>query len=84
MPEGIQPTPSGNPITVGISVPTTGAFQADGIATRNGYELWASDVNRNGGLLGRQVKLIFRNDNSDPKINPARTTSTLIQPTTST
>jgi branched-chain amino acid transport system substrate-binding protein len=55
------------PITVGISLPLTGQFADDGIATLNGYKLWASDVNTNGGLLHRQVKLVIRNDNSNEK-----------------
>jgi branched-chain amino acid transport system substrate-binding protein len=55
------------PITVGISLPLTGQFAADGQATRNGYELWASDVNTNGGLLHRPVKLVILNDNSNEK-----------------
>jgi branched-chain amino acid transport system substrate-binding protein len=32
----------------------------------HGLELWASDVNHFGGLLGRPVKLNILNDNSDP------------------
>ena len=36
---------SAQPITVGISLPLTGSFAADGQATENGYKLWASDVN---------------------------------------
>ena len=44
---------SGQPITVGISLPLTGQFSADGIATEHGYQLWQSNVNANGGLLGR-------------------------------
>jgi branched-chain amino acid transport system substrate-binding protein len=55
------------PITVGISLPLSGQFAADGLATRNGYKLWASDVNTNGGLLHRPVKLVIRNDNSNEK-----------------
>lgn len=55
------------PIKVGISLPLTGSFSADGIATLNGYKLWASDVNTDGGLLGRPVKLVIRNDNSNEK-----------------
>ncbi len=55
------------PITVGISLPLTGQFAADGLATLNGYKLWASDVNTNGGLLHRPVKLVIRNDNSNQK-----------------
>jgi branched-chain amino acid transport system substrate-binding protein len=54
------------PITVGISLPLSGQFSADGIATEHGYQLWASDVNSNGGLLGRPVRLVIRNDNSNP------------------
>ena len=59
-------TSSAKPITVGISLPLSGSFMADGLATRNGYELWASDVNTHGGLLGRQVRLKILNDNSNP------------------
>ncbi len=59
-------TTAGNPITVGISLPLTGQFSADGIATEHGYQLWQSDVNANGGLLGRPVQLKIVNDNSNP------------------
>ncbi|HUL27394.1 MAG TPA: ABC transporter substrate-binding protein [Streptosporangiaceae bacterium] len=58
--------PSGTPITVGFSEPLTGSFSADGQASLKGYQLWASDVNAHGGLLGRPVKLVYLNDNSDP------------------
>ena len=66
------------PITVGISLPLTGATSADGQASRNGYELWASDVNRNGGLLGRQVKLVIVDDKGNPAVIK-RQYQTLIQ-----
>jgi branched-chain amino acid transport system substrate-binding protein len=58
--------PVGTPITVGISLPLTGDFAADGEASLRGYRLWADDVNAHGGLLRRPVKLIIRNDRSDP------------------
>jgi branched-chain amino acid transport system substrate-binding protein len=66
--------PTGQPITVGISLPlygpqAAGGFAPDGQATKRGYELWASDVNSHGGLLGRPVKLIILNDKGDPKID---------------
>lgn len=54
------------PILIGASVSLTGDFSADGQAFKRGYELWMTDVNRTGGLLGRQVKLIFLDDKSDP------------------
>jgi len=55
---------SGNTITVGVSEPLTRAFAADGQASKQGYQLWASDINASGGLLGHRVKLIILNDNS--------------------
>jgi branched-chain amino acid transport system substrate-binding protein len=58
--------PSGTPIKVGISLSLTGDFSADGQASLRGYRLWAADVNSHGGLLGRPVRLVVINDNSDP------------------
>jgi branched-chain amino acid transport system substrate-binding protein len=52
------------PITIGISLSLTGDFDADGVAFKQGYELWARDVNAAGGILGRQVSLKILNDDS--------------------
>jgi len=54
------------PILIGATLSLTGDFSADGQAFRQGYNLWASDVNSHGGLLGRPVKLIILNDGSNP------------------
>ena len=51
---------------IGASLSLTGDFSADGQAFDRGYNLWASDVNKAGGLLGRQVQLKILNDNSSP------------------
>jgi len=57
---------SSSPILIGTSLSLTGDFSADGQAFERGYEIWASDVNAHGGLLGRKVKLVILNDNSSP------------------
>ena len=57
---------AGNPIVIGFTEPLTGSFSADGRASLRGYQLWASDVNSHGGLLGRPVRLEYLNDNSNP------------------
>ncbi len=54
------------PIIVGATEPLTGQFSADGIASLHGLELWDSDVNQLGGLLGRPVRLKILDDNSNP------------------
>src|SRR5215469_1012291 len=57
---------STGPITIGASLSLDGQRSADGVAFKRGYELWASDINARGGLLGRQVKLVILNDDSSP------------------
>src|SRR6201989_2409279 len=57
---------SAKPILIGASLSLTGDFSADGQAFERGYQLWASDFNKAGGLLGRQVQLKILNDNSSP------------------
>ncbi len=56
----------GKPIKIGVSLSLTGDFSADGIAFKQGYTLWAKDINAKGGLLGRRVVLDIVNDASSP------------------
>ncbi|MGE5285682.1 MAG: amino acid ABC transporter substrate-binding protein [Micromonosporaceae bacterium] len=57
---------SKNPIVIGTSLSLSGDFSVDGAAFQRGYNLWISDINSSGGLLGRKVKLTVVNDNSSP------------------
>src|SRR6266702_5757765 len=59
-------TPNQKPIKIGYSVSLTGDFSADGKALQTGYELWRDTVNKQGGLLGRQVQLKYYDDGSKP------------------
>ncbi len=54
------------PITIGTSLSLSGDFAADGQAFQKGYELWAADQNKQGGLLGHQVKINVISDSSSP------------------
>ena len=73
-PGSTTPTSSSTgPIVIGASLslsPGTAAnpdtFQADGEAFEKGYDLWRDDVNKHGGLLGRQVKLVILDDGGSP------------------
>ena len=53
------------PIKIGISLPLTGNFSEPGTAAQRGYQIWRDLVNKHGGLLGRKVQLIIRDDASD-------------------
>jgi branched-chain amino acid transport system substrate-binding protein len=57
---------SSNPVTIGASLSLSGDFAADGQAFQRGYNLWASDQNKKGGLLGRPVKMDILSDSSSP------------------
>ena len=63
---GSTSAPSGAPLKVGISLSLTGDFSDSGKAAQRGYELWASVVNKSGGVLGRQVQLSIVDDASSP------------------
>jgi branched-chain amino acid transport system substrate-binding protein len=54
------------PILIGTSLSLTGDFSVDGQAFERGYNLWVSNINKSGGLLGHKVTLKVLNDNSDP------------------
>ncbi len=57
---------SASPITIGVSLSLSGDFSADGQAYQKGYELWATDQNKAGGLLGHPIKLDVISDASNP------------------
>jgi branched-chain amino acid transport system substrate-binding protein len=60
-----ETTGGGKPIKVGASLPLTGDFSEPGQAAKQGYEIWQEQVNENGGLLGRQVQIVVKDDGSD-------------------
>jgi branched-chain amino acid transport system substrate-binding protein len=55
-----------SPIKIGISLSLSGDFSDSGKAAMRGYQLWASVVNKGGGILGRQVQLKIVDDTSSP------------------
>lgn len=56
-------TPSDNgTITIGASLPLTGEFSQGGLDTQQGYETWVAMTNESGGLLGKDVEIIVKDD----------------------
>lgn len=52
------------PIRIGCTLPLTGPFADTGVWIQRGYAYWEEEVNRQGGLLGRPVKVIILDDAS--------------------
>jgi branched-chain amino acid transport system substrate-binding protein len=55
----------GGPIKIGASLPLTGEFSEPGKAAKQGYEVWREVVNSKGGLDGRKVQLVIKDDASN-------------------
>jgi branched-chain amino acid transport system substrate-binding protein len=56
---------SGEPIKIGTSLPLTGEFSEPGKAAKQGYEVWEALTNEGGGLLGRKVQMVIKDDASN-------------------
>jgi len=54
------------PIKIGFSMALTGGLAAGGKAALLAMQIWAEDVNKKGGLLGRPVELVFYDDQTKP------------------
>jgi branched-chain amino acid transport system substrate-binding protein len=49
-------------VTIGASLPLTGEFSQGGLDTQRGYETWVEMTNEAGGLLGKPVKILVKDD----------------------
>ena len=56
---------SGEPIVVGSTLSLSGAFAATGAIHKIAGELFVERLNASGGLLGRPVEWVVRDDESD-------------------
>ena len=54
------------PVRIGLSLSLTGKFAPLCAMQKRAYELWARDVNARGGLVGRPIELMIKDDQSDP------------------
>jgi len=61
---------SGAPIKIGFSMAMTGGLAANGKSALLAQKIWEEDVNAKGGLLGRPVKLVYYDDQSNPSTVP--------------
>jgi branched-chain amino acid transport system substrate-binding protein len=53
------------PIKIGTSLPLTGEGSQPGQAAKRGYKVWRKMVNEDGGILGRDVELVIKDDGSN-------------------
>ena len=56
------PAYSADPIKIGLSGPFTGGSASMGVSMRDGAKLAAAEINKAGGVLGRPLQLIERDE----------------------
>ncbi len=59
------------PIKIGFSMALTGPLGPNGNQALLGMNIWAEEINAKGGLLGRPVKLVYYDDQSNPSTIPS-------------
>jgi branched-chain amino acid transport system substrate-binding protein len=62
---------SGNPIKIGYGISQTGGLAPNGKSALLAQQIWEEDINAKGGLLGRPVKLVYYDDQTNPATVPA-------------
>ena len=58
------------PIKIGFSMAQTGPLGPNGQQALLGMKIWEEETNAKGGLLGRPVKLVYYDDQSNPSTVP--------------
>jgi branched-chain amino acid transport system substrate-binding protein len=61
---------TGQPIRIGFSMALTGGLAPNGKSALLAQKIWEEDVNAKGGMLGRPVKLVYYDDQTNPATVP--------------
>ncbi len=57
-------------IKIGFSMALTGGLAPNGKSALLGMKIWEATINKKGGLLGRPVKLVYYDDQTNPSTVP--------------
>jgi branched-chain amino acid transport system substrate-binding protein len=74
---GAATAQNNEPIKIGFGMSLTGPLAANGKQALLGMKIWEEETNAKGGLLGRPVKLIYYDDQSNPSVVPGLYTKLL-------
>ena len=57
-----------DPIKIGVVTPLTGTYAGIGQQVKWGLELATKEVNAKGGIMGRQIELIYEDSEANPSV----------------
>jgi branched-chain amino acid transport system substrate-binding protein len=62
------PAVAADPIKIGVVTPLSGTYTPIGQQVRWGLELATKEVNAAGGIMGRQIELVFEDEEANPSV----------------
>lgn len=62
------PASAADPIKIGVVTPLSGTYSPIGQQVRWGLELATKEVNASGGIMGRQIQLMFEDEEANPSV----------------
>src|SRR5215468_3748332 len=65
------------PLTIGFSMNLSGPLAPNGKGALLASQIWEEEINAKGGLIGRPVKLVYYDDQSNPSNVPGLYTKLL-------
>lgn len=65
---GMGTSQAADPIKIGVDTPLSGTYAGIGQQVRWGYELAVKEINAKGGIMGRQVELLFEDAEANPTV----------------
>jgi branched-chain amino acid transport system substrate-binding protein len=63
-----SPALAAEPIKIGVDTPITGTYAPIGQQVRWGLDLATKEVNAAGGIMGRQIQLIYEDEEANPSV----------------
>lgn len=72
-----SPSLADEPIYIGLNTDLSGSAAGGGLAVQRGALIAIDEINKQGGVLGRPLKLITRDNRSNPRRGLANTTAML-------
>lgn len=58
----------GDPVKIGVVIPLSGATADVGEQVRHGYDLAAEEINKNGGVGGRDIEFVYADHTGNPGV----------------
>ncbi len=62
------PASAADPIKIGVVTPLSGTYSPIGQQVRWGLEMATKEVNASGGIVGRQIQLLFEDEEANPAV----------------